>query len=400
MGGKRGIDFWVMIVIAVVGVAWVVVLLLAIKPAKDLWIEENYPTMSNSVNKVVFAWPEEGTAAIGMDGYAKANYNGDKIVPTASVAKVITALMVLGAKPLQIGEVGETITITAQDVSLYEQAISNGQSNLLVSEGQTITEYQALQGMMLVSSNNLAETLAVWAFGSQDNYIKATNDWLAENNFTNTKVADASGLSPETVSTANELVRIAMLANDNEVLREIFSTKTAQFPGFDEIKNTNLLLGIDGIYGLKTGNTPEAGSNLLFISEVKVSGVTKNIAGVVLGQKDGHINDAVRLLNASARDSIGEIIIFPQSTVVGVIKSGWGDQADVILSSPLSMVGWKDDLINGREIVITIDDGISPGGTAAGSIVGKIKSGDAETSLITKEIIFEPDFVWRVTHPF
>lgn len=400
MGGKRSFDFWIMNAIAVLGIIWVVTLLLAIKPASALWIEENYPAISGSVNRVTFAWPEDGSAAIGMDGYVKANYNGDAIAPTASIAKVITALMVLDAKPLRLGEVGETITITAQDAALYEHARSTGQSNLSVSEGQTITEYQALQGMMMVSSNNLAYTLAAWAFGSQDDYIVAANNWLAQNGLTDTKVNDASGFSPNTVSTANELVRLAMIANDNDVLREIFSTKTAQFPGVGEIKNTNLLLDIDGIYGLKTGYTPEAGNNLLFMSEVKVNGVTKSIAGVVLGQKEGQLNDAVRALNTSSRDGIGEVVIFPQGTLVGTINSGWGDQTEVVLSSPLSMIGWKDDLANGREISITIDDGISPGGTAAGSTVGKIKSGSAEVSLITKGAISEPALMWRITHPF
>lgn len=400
MGGKRSVDFWIMNVVAVLGVIWVIALLLAIKPANALWIKESFPTISSSANRVTFAWPEDGYAAIGMDGYVKANYNGEAVVPTASIAKLVTALMILDAKPLRLGEVGELITITAQDVALYEHAKSTGQSNLSISEGQTITEYQALQGMMMVSSNNLAYTLAAWVFGSQDEYVTAANNWLVQNGLTNTKVNDASGFSPNTVSTANELVRLAMIANNNDVLREIFSTKTAQFPGVGEIKNTNLLLGIDGIYGLKTGYTPETGTNLLFMSEIKVNGVTKNIAGVVLGQREGQLNDAVRALNASARDGIGEIVIFPQDTLVGTINSGWGDQADVVLSSPLSMVGWKDDLANGREISIIIDDGISPGGTAAGSIVGKIKSGNAEVSLITKGAISEPGLMWRVTHPF
>ena len=68
-----------------------------------------------------------------------------------------------------------------------------------------------MRAVLLASSNNHADTLARWAFGGVDAYVEAANAWLAEQGFTATRVADATGLSGDNVGTADELARLAAL---------------------------------------------------------------------------------------------------------------------------------------------------------------------------------------------
>jgi D-alanyl-D-alanine carboxypeptidase (penicillin-binding protein 5/6) len=165
IGGKEKLSFWVLSAIAALGAVWLAVLFVVSQPAQPLDLQVKVPTLSATADTLTFAWPEQGTAAIAMDGAVKASFNGDEVRAMASVAKVITALVVLEAKPLGVTDAGPNLTMTEADVARYDTAKSGGQSNLEVKVGQTITQRQMLDGVMLASANNLAESLAIWAFG-------------------------------------------------------------------------------------------------------------------------------------------------------------------------------------------------------------------------------------------
>jgi D-alanyl-D-alanine carboxypeptidase (penicillin-binding protein 5/6) len=315
------------------------------------------------------------------------------------LAKVITALVVLNAKPISADESGPDLTITEADVARFESAKSSGQSTLEVKVGQTITERQMLEGIMLASANNLAETLALWAYdGSMENFLQTANTWLSNNGFASTHLADASGFSAESVSSANDLVGIAAKANENAALKSIFSAKTAQFPGVGGIKNTNGLLGVNGVYGLKTGHTAEAGANLLFTSEFAVKGETKIMIGVVLGQSDSGLLEVASKLNYSAQQNVGESIVLPAGSTVGEIIAPWGEKARVVLAASLTTIGWKDEVKN-TAIEIEVAEEIS-NTVSKGKPVGKAKTTADKVDVITESAIFQPSFSWKVFHPF
>ena len=59
-------------------------------------------------------WPDFGSGAVGavgFDGLLGSHGDPDAAVPIASITKVITALVVLDAKPIAAGEEGPTITL-------------------------------------------------------------------------------------------------------------------------------------------------------------------------------------------------------------------------------------------------------------------------------------------------
>ncbi|MDR1300718.1 MAG: hypothetical protein LBK50_03355 [Candidatus Nomurabacteria bacterium] len=393
MGG-RSFHFWILTGLGALGLIWLILLLLAIKPPRALELQSQIPAASAAEQTLTFAWPERGNAAIGMDGAVKAGVSAETARPIASMAKIITALVILEGKPLGVGDVGPSIVMTADDVALYDRAVKDGQSNLKVSAGQSITEKQMLEGLLLVSANNLADSLAIWAYGSIEDYVTAANNWLRENNLRDTVVADASGFSSQTVSTANDMVALAMKADGHAVLRGIFSAKTAQFPSVGEIKNTNLLLGIDGIYGLKTGHTDDAGANLLFASKINVKGEEKNIYGVVMGQADDVLFDVAKVLNRSAQENVDEVVIVPAGTVVGRILSQWGESTQLLTVGDLTIVGWKDEVET--SVSLDIPDPLLP--LPSKKVVGKAMTSSDETDIVAELPIREPSFAWKVLH--
>lgn len=150
--------------------------------------------------------------------------------------------------------------------------------------GEQLSEYQMLEAMMLPSADNMADSLAIWAYGSLPAYQAAANQYLANHNINDTHVGvDASGLDPSTVSTAHDLVLLGEAAMQNAVLAEIVAKPSVNgFPLMGTISNTNTLLGQNGIVGAKTGNTDQAGGVFVFAANYNdANGQELSVVGAV-----------------------------------------------------------------------------------------------------------------------
>jgi D-alanyl-D-alanine carboxypeptidase (penicillin-binding protein 5/6) len=124
-------------------------------------------------------WPSQGESAVGIVGTNILQSIGDSTPkPTASTAKLITALMVLKAKPLSVSDTGPTVTLTQADVNIYNAYLAEDGSVVQVQAGEQITEYQMLEAMLLPSANNIADSLAIWAYGSLSAYSTAANAYV------------------------------------------------------------------------------------------------------------------------------------------------------------------------------------------------------------------------------
>src|SRR5207249_3540665 len=181
-----------------------------------------------------------------------------KPLPTASVAKVMTALLTLEARPLAAGQAGPDITVTSDDLNTYQQDLAEGQSVAAVAVGEQLTEYQALQALLLPSANNVATLLARWVAGSEDAFTGLMNARAQQLGMTQTSFADVSGFSPLTVSVPADLVRLGEVAMKMPVFAEIVDQQQVTLPVDGLRSNVNTLLGVDGIIGIETGNTDQA----------------------------------------------------------------------------------------------------------------------------------------------
>ncbi len=204
--------------------------------------------------------------------------------PTASTAKVITALVVLKEHPLAVGAQGPSVVMDGADVELYEDYAKRGGTYLPVYRGMNMSQYTMLQAMLLPSANNIADTLAVWAFGSMDAYRQSATSFVKSLGMQSTTIgSDASGYDSSTTSTAGDLALLARAAMQNPTIAAIVGQETALIPGYGPVSNTNSLLGQTGIVGLKTGTTPEAGGVFMFAAHVSLGGGPTMVVGAVMG---------------------------------------------------------------------------------------------------------------------
>ncbi|GGY15785.1 hypothetical protein [Streptomyces tanashiensis] len=83
-------------------------------------------------------------------------------------------------------------------------------------------------------------------------------------------------------------LKLARAVMKNEAFRQIVATPTTTAPGVGvQIRNSNRLLGQDGVMGLKTGSSTPAGGNLMWAATKEIEGTSHLILGVVLHQQAG-----------------------------------------------------------------------------------------------------------------
>jgi len=249
-------------------------------------------------------WPAYGQAAVQIgESQIQAGPN-QRAAPIASVAKVMTAYLVLRDHPLRLGEDGPTITLTDADVADTDRRLGQGESVVPIAAGEQLTELQALQALLLPSANNIAAVLARWDAGSEELFVARMNTTARSLGMTHTRYTDPSGYDDATVSTAADQVRIVDRAMRLSVFASIVATPRAALPVAGTVYNTNTLLGRDGFVGVKTGSTDAAGGSFAFRAIRWIDGRRTTITGVVLGQPGDDLVEAGLAAAAAMVDRI------------------------------------------------------------------------------------------------
>lgn len=348
------------------------------------------------------AWPGYGQAAVGTPQDGVLDAAGDATpVPTASVAKIITALAVMKQKPFAAGTQGATITLDNTDVGYYNYYASNDGSVVYVVNGEQITEYQALQALLLPSSNNMADSLARWAFGSQEAYKNYANDMVKTLGMTKTTVADASGFSPATTSTARDLVTLGLTAMNDKVIAGIVGQSSATIPVSGTISNVNILLGHSGIVGIKTGNTDAAGGVYLFAADHMFdNGMKTLIVGAIMGAPslETAMASSVPLLDSTFK-GFGDIQVARAGQKVARYTYPWSQTVDAVLPSNLNVFGWTGTTIHPQAVMNGISD-IYPAGTPVGTVYAKTGMEQSGEAVVTQQAAASPPWYWRIFRPF
>jgi D-alanyl-D-alanine carboxypeptidase (penicillin-binding protein 5/6) len=245
-------------------------------------------------------WPAYGQAAFIRTGQSEIQAGPNQhAAPIASVAKVMTAYLVLRDHPLRLGQDGPTIALTDADVADTERRRGQQESVVSVAAGEQLTERQALQALLLPSANNIAAVLARWDAGSVDRFVSAMNATARSLGMTDTRYTDPSGYDDATVSTGADQVRVVIRAMRVPVFASIVATRSAILPVAGIVRNTDALLGHNGFVGIKTGSHDAAGGCFAFRAIRSIDGKRTAITGVVLGQP-GHDKVAAGLAAAAA----------------------------------------------------------------------------------------------------
>ncbi len=301
-------------------------------------------------------FPEQGESAVGTENFGVIASSPDQTaVPIASLTKMMTAYIVLKTYPLKSGEDGPNLIINAQDEADYQNSLKNGGSVLTVAQGESLTERQLLQGLMLPSGNNIANTLGRWVSGTDTAFVTKMNEVAKSLGMTETYYADASGLNPSTVSNAVDQIKIAQAAMADPVFREIVAMPQATLPLAGTVYNVNWMLGKHGVVGIKTGSTSQAGGCFVSATPVGIGNEKHFIIAAVLGQKTAQSLQSALDANVQILDQVrNQFKLYPitqPAAGFGQISSAWNTTSDLNITQPIQIFGYP-----GMKVSVTIKD--------------------------------------------
>jgi D-alanyl-D-alanine carboxypeptidase (penicillin-binding protein 5/6) len=234
---------------------------------------------------VVLPWALTGQSAIAVPAIGIDVTSGPETpVPVASLTKMMTGYVVLHDHPLLPGQDGPRITMTPTDVSYFDVDTVEDQANAQVAVGEVLTERQLLEGLLVHSANNFADTLARWDAGSIAAFVAEMNRTAAQLGMTHTHYADPSGFDAGSQSTAGDLLKVAMPDMMNPTFAGIVHMSSVTLPVAGTISTYTPLLGFQGVIGVKSGFTTAAGGCDVVAVVRRVHGEAVLILSAVTGQ--------------------------------------------------------------------------------------------------------------------
>jgi D-alanyl-D-alanine carboxypeptidase (penicillin-binding protein 5/6) len=343
-------------------------------------------------------WPTTGSAAVAVAGLGTIGSHGPQTsLPLASTAKVMTALIVLADHPLRLTEQGPMVPVSAADVATYLAEKNQGQSVFPVAAGEQLNEYQALQALLVPSGNNIAELLAAWDAGSVGAFVDKMNAQAAALQLVNTRYVDASGLSPQSVGSPEDLIALAQAALRDPVFAEIVAQPEATLPIAGRVFNVDAVVGQDGIVGVKTGSSGAAGACFVFAADVRADGQTARLFGAVMGLPT--LDDAFMSTKSLVQAVVSALhyrSVLSTNQLIAEYAAPWGDTATVFADQDVNWVAYDGMVLRQRVDLRTIRAPL-PSGSSVGTLTLQLGEQQMQLPLKTTQPIFAPDTVWRLT---
>lgn len=346
------------------------------------------------------SWPSStaiGVGAVGFDGVLAATGSTD-VLPMASISKVVTALTVLERHPLTLDDHGPAIEMTAQDVRYFSMFQARGATVKPVSAGIALSQYELLQASLVPSAANYTQSLIIWAFGTEEQFVAAAGEWLAANGLDQTTLVEPTGLDPRNSSTVTDLVELGKIALAHPVIAEIVATPLVHLPGAGLLENSNEILGTHGIDGIKTGTLPEAGACLLFSSDFLVGERSVTIVGVALG---GVLHDVqypqIQSLVATVQAGFHEVALVTQGEPFGLYTTEWGETAAAVAAESRTALVWGDTPISATARLDPVSS--ADAGTRVGTATYTVADSVVEVPLVLADPLEDPGPAWRLGNP-
>ncbi|MEV8324709.1 hypothetical protein [Kitasatospora sp. NPDC056731] len=380
----KRITIWTAFLAVVLGAAVVAQLL---RPLPDAKVRMSAAgSFSFAGDPLDLAWPAKGQSAAEVVGVGSLGSSGQETPSAiASVTKVMNAYLILQKFPLKKGESGPKITV---DKQAAQESGNVDESRVTLTEGQVLTEYQALELLMLPSANNVARLLARFHSGSEEAFVKLMNETSAKFGMTNTTYADPAGFLADTKSTAKDQLKLAEQVMQDEIFRQIVSTPETNLNNA-KISNTNNLINPKtGVIGVKTGSSTPAGGCLMWAAYKEIGGVKRLIIGVTLGQQatspnpgDGILPTVLKVsgkqIQAAQGGLTGQTVV-KKGDVVGTVDDGLGGKVQVVATKDLVVAGFP-----GITGTVTLDAAKLGHTAKAGQEVGllRVGAGDDKTEV-------------------
>ena len=355
---------------------------------------------------VSLEWPTQGQAAIGVEGGGVLDSSGAQSpTPLASVAKLMTAYLVLRDHPLQATATGPTITISPADVATYQRDKLAGDSVVAVRLGEKLSELQALEALLIPSGDNIAALLADWDAGSQTAFVAKMNAAAGRLGLSNTHYTDASGVTPGTYSTATSQLKLAMIDMTMPAFRAIVDMAQVTLPVAGLQYNVNALLGKHQIIGVKTGYTTSAGGCFVFAAKTKLDGKSVTLVGAVLHQYGTAAQpsaltetfDVTIALLASASHALVRSTVVHRGEVLGTLHAPWTGSVALESTRNVAFTGLPGQRVSTTVVLPNKVSAPLPARHPLGKLVVTLGDERVTVPLVTARALPSVSLGWRLT---
>lgn len=344
-------------------------------------------------------WPSTGGGEVAIQNVGViGSFNPNSQIQLASVAKIITALVIVKDHPLSLGSTGPQVTMTSSDVANYQSMFSQQDSVMVVAAGEQLSEYQLLEALLIPSADNIAVKLAQWDAGSTSAFVAKMNRFAKSIGMNHTVFKDPSGLSSGTVGTPRDQVIAGLKLLQNPVLSQIVGKAQATLPIAGVQFNVNYNVGHDGFVGIKTGSTG-AGANLVFAATGS-SGSKDLIVGDLMGQQGAQPLNSVLLGSKSLVDAARKIptneVVLKKGETVGEIVAPGNQKVSIAAASGASFIGWPGLHIKYAAKFQKMHKSIGSG-AKVGTLTVSVGSQTQTVALVATRSIKAPSLAWRLT---
>jgi len=308
----------------------------------------------------------------------------------ASITKVMTLLLVMEA--IEQGKISYDDIVTTS-----EHAKSMGGSDIWLEVGEKMTVHEMIKATAVASANDAAVALAEHLCGSESEFVKLMNQRAKELGMKNTVFKNCNGLDEEGhLSSAYD---VAIMSSELMKHEKIFEYTTIWLDhlrdGETQIVNTNKLLKTyDGITGLKTGTTSQAGSCISATAKRD----DMSLVAVVLGSDSGTIRfkDAAKLLDYGF--ATYEVISFDASVMkekAVSVTNGMTDKAQIVCNGSSNILikkGSEKDLAHKVSIKESVQAPVSVGQKVGTLSYTLNKEEVAQFDIVTTEAVDKISF--------
>ena len=153
----------------------------------------------------------EAFAIVDPDsGILLAERHSDRVMPIASITKLMTALVVLDSKQ----RLNDVLTVTNADIDHLKKTGSR------LAIGARLSRAEMLHIALMASENRAASALARYYPGGTRAFVEAMNAKARMLGMWNSRFTDSTGLSPKNVSTARDLAKLVAAASAYPMIRQ------------------------------------------------------------------------------------------------------------------------------------------------------------------------------------
>jgi D-alanyl-D-alanine carboxypeptidase (penicillin-binding protein 5/6) len=284
--------------------------------------------------------------------------NADKVLPPASMTKMMTSYIVSGE--IERGNVSPDDLV---DISV--KAWKKGGSKMFIREGTRVSVKDLLRGVIIQSGNDASIALAEHIAGSEDAFADVMNQQAALLGMTNTVFKNSTGWPQDGhVTTARDLAILgSALIKDFPKHYELYSEKYFSYNGINQPNRNKLLFTDKSVDGIKTGHTEEAGYGLTASSEKD----GMRLVSVVIGTRSesARASESQKLLSYGFR-YYSTHKLYSKNDVVSTVKvwKGTSDTLQLVLPKDIYLTvprGSEKDIVATVHVDKVIQAPISQG---------------------------------------